>query len=546
MDNQRLFLFVALSLILLLIWQAWLQDYGPKTAPTVATALAQTAPAPAAAPDVPNAAAQTAAAPSATPAAANIPAGQRIHIITDLLDLELDTLGGDIHKADLLAYPQTESKSSAPFRLLNDTPPDIFMPQSGLLADGAPDHHALYSAANDEYRLAPGAQQLEVRLHWQSPAGLRVDKVYTLKRGSYVVALRYEVANAGSTVWKGRAYEQLQHGTPQKASRYGISTYTGGVIYSPDEKYKKVKFEDMAKQPLSRDFNNGWAAMIQHYFVGAWIPEPQLTSHYYSKALDDGHYVLGLVSPELSVAPQDKGVFSARLYAGPKLQDHLAEVAPGLELTVDYGSLTFIAQPIFWLLKHIHRLVGNWGWAIILLTMLIKAGFYKLSETSYRSMANMRKLQPRMQALKERFGDDKQKLNQAMMDLYKKEKINPLGGCLPILVQIPVFIALYWVLIETVEMRQAPWILWIQDLSSADPYFVLPLIMGVTMFAQQKLNPTPIDPMQAKMMMAMPVIFTVFFAFFPAGLVLYWVVNNTLSIAQQWVITRRIEAGAKS
>jgi YidC/Oxa1 family membrane protein insertase len=544
MDNQRLFLFVALSFVLMLIWQAWLTDYGAKPAPT-ATEQAQTGtPATSAAPsqDVPAGTVSSAApaAPAVAAAQAAATGGQRIRIITDVLDLQLDSRGGDVHTADLLAYPKVAGKSDEPFRLMDDAAADLFIPQSGLLAPGAPDHHALYSTDKTEYRLADGAQELEVRLHWRNAEGLKVDKVYSLKRGSYAITVRYEVENGGTQTWKGRAYEQLQHGEPAKAGRFGISTYTGGVIYSPDEKYKKISFDNIAKQDLSRDFSGGWAAMIQHYFLGAWIPETTQTNHYFSKALPDKHYVLGLVSPEISVAPQGKGVFTSRLYVGPKLQDHLAQVAPGLELTVDYGVLTFIAQPIFWLLKNIHKIVGNWGWAIILLTMLIKLAFYKLSETSYRSMANMRKLQPRMQALKERYGDDRQKLNTAMMEMYKKEKINPLGGCLPIVVQIPVFLSLYWVLLETVEMRQAPWILWIKDMSSADPYFILPLIMGVTMLLQQKLNPAPIDPMQAKVMMAMPFLFTVFFAFFPSGLVLYWVVNNTLSIAQQWVITKRV------
>ena len=546
MDNQRLFLFVALSFVVMLIWQAWLQDYGPKHVPAV-TQQAQTTAAPGSgtAADVPSGVATNAnptTAPSpATPAAQATPAdGQRVHVVTDVLDLELNTRGGDVHTADLLAYPQEANKPNDPFRLMSDTPPDVFIAQSGLLAPDSPDHHALYSVDKTDYRLADGAKDLQVRLHWQNAAGLKVDKVYTLKRGSYAISVRYEVDNGTAQAWKGRAYEQLQHGQPPKAGHFGISTYTGGVIYSPDEKYKKIKFDEIAKQDLSRDFNGGWAAMIQHYFLGAWIPDPALTSHYFSKALPDQRYVLGLVTPELSVPPHGKGTFNSRLYVGPKLQDHLAQVAPGLELTVDYGVLTFIAQPIFWLLKHIHNIVGNWGWSIILLTMLIKLAFYKLSETSYRSMANMRKLQPRMAALKERYGDDRQKLNTAMMELYKKEKINPLGGCLPIVVQIPVFISLYWVLLETVEMRQAPWILWIKDMSSADPYFILPAIMGITMLLQQKLNPAPVDPMQAKVMMALPFLFTVFFAFFPSGLVLYWVVNNTLSIAQQWVITKRI------
>ena len=286
--------------------------------------------------------------------------------------------------------------------------------------------------------------------------------------------------------------------------------------------------------------------MSQHYFLAALIPARNEADRYYTKTLSGPRYVIGLISPQDTVPAGASAEFHTRVYVGPKLQDHLAEVAPGLELTVDYGRLTVLAQPIFWLLKTIHKAIGNWGWSIVLLTMLIKLAFYKLSETSYRSMANMRKLAPRLKSLKERYGDDRQRLNQAMMELYKKEKINPLGGCLPIVVQIPVFIALYWVLLDSVEMRQAPFMLWMNNLSAPDPYYVLPLLMGVTMLIQQKLNPAPMDPIQAKVMMALPIVFTVFFAFFPSGLVLYWVVNNTLSIAQQYVITRRIERGAKS
>jgi YidC/Oxa1 family membrane protein insertase len=299
----------------------------------------------------------------------------------------------------------------------------------------------------------------------------------------------------------------------------------------------------MEDNNLNRDISGGWMAIIQNYFLAAWIPGEKSNNKYYSRVVDGDRYVLGYVGKQNRVSPGSQQTVSSRLYAGPKDQDKLASIATGLDLTVDYGILTFISQPLFWLLEKIHGIVNNWGWAIIILTMLIKLMFFKLSEASYKSMANMRKLAPRLKSLKERYGDDKQKLNQAMMDMYKTEKINPLGGCLPVLVQIPVFIALYWVLLESVELRQAPFMLWLKDLSVADPYFVLPLIMGVTMLIQQKLNPAPMDPIQAKVMMILPVVFTVFFAFFPAGLVLYWVVNNTLSIAQQWVITKRVEAG---
>jgi YidC/Oxa1 family membrane protein insertase len=310
------------------------------------------------------------------------------------------------------------------------------------------------------------------------------------------------------------------------------------VLYSQEDKYEKIKFDAMRESNLNRTVTGGWAAMIQHYFLAAWIPSQDETNTYYTKAPGDNRYIIGMVGAVKTIAPGETGTLDARLYVGPKLQDHLQQVAKGLELTVDYGILTIISEPLFWVLKHIHSIVGNWGWSIIIITIMLKALFYKLSETSYKSMAHMRKVQPRLQALKERYGDDKQKLNEAMMKMYREEKINPLGGCLPILVQIPVFIALYWMLLESVEMRQAPFMLWIKDLSTADPYYVLPVLMGITMLIQHRLNPTPMDPIQARVMMILPIAFTFFFMFFPAGLVLYWVVNNTLSIAQQWYITR--------
>lgn len=547
MDNQRLFLFVALSFVALMLWEAWQRDYNAP--PPATTTAEQTAAPEAAAPpaDLPAAAPATGAAPAeAAPAAAA--SAVRVRVVTDVLDLDIDTRGGDLVRADLLAYPQESGRPDVPVRLLNDAASDFFIIQSGLRSTTGtePTHHVVFSAPQTEYRLQPGQDALEIPLTWTSPEGVTVTKRYRVERGAYVLTLEQEVANHSGGEWRGRQYRQLQRAQPTAdgGNRF-IYTYLGGVIYSPEEKYEKLDFDDLAKSPLARDITDGWAAMIQHYFLGALIPTAGETNHYYSRGLEGGRYVLGMVGPTVAVADGATQVFGTRMYVGPKLQDHLAEVAPGLELTVDYGMLTVIAKPIFWLVEKIHALVGNWGWSIIILTVLIKLAFYKLSETSYRSMAQMRKLAPRLQALKERYGDDRQKLNQAMMDMYRTEKINPLGGCLPIVIQIPVFIALYWVLLESVEMRQAPFILWLTDLSAKDPYFVLPVIMGVTMFIQQKLNPAPMDPVQAKVMMALPFIFTVFFAFFPSGLVLYWVTNNVLSIAQQWVITRRVERGGK-
>ncbi len=556
MENKRLFLFVALSVVILLLWQAWQADYAPTQSPIAssdAPALPSSSPSatdvPAVAPTPASADVPVGETPVDTPVMkrdADVARGERVRVVTDVLSVEIDTLGGDVRQADLLAYPVLVNVPDKPFRLLSDETGPLFIIQSGLVSAGAaPDHHARYQAAQAEYRLSAGMETLEVPLTWTNDEGLTVTKTYVFRPGSYAIELRHDVNNAGTTEWQGRQYRQLHRERSERESAF-IYTYTGGVISSENNKYEKVDFDDMADANLSRDFQGGWVAMIQHYFVAAVVPAQDENNHYYSKALDGDRYVLGLVSPTKSIAPGESGSFGSRIYVGPKLQHNLEEVAPNLELTVDYGMLTFISKPLFWLLEWIVSLVHNWGVAIILLTLLIKLAFYKLSEASYRSMANMRRMSPKLQQLKERYGDDRQRMSKAMMELYKKEKINPLGGCLPILVQIPVFLALYWVLLESVELRQAPFVLWINDLSTKDPYYILPLIMGATMFIQQKLNPPPPDPMQAKIMMALPFIFTLFFAFFPAGLVLYWVSNNVLSITQQWYITRKVEQAAES
>jgi len=426
--------------------------------------------------------------------------------------------------------------------------PNLYLVQSGLLgtaADSLPTHEAIFESETKSRTLETGQDHLEVVLTWTHASGIQVRKRYGFQRGSYLITLSQEVVNGTDAPLVARAYNQLQRTelVDPNATRF-VYTYTGGVYYTPEDKYKKVSFDDMRDAKLERPVRDGWIAMIQHYFLAAWIPPRGVEETFYTNVLDDSRYILGSYSPTATIPAGSTHAFESQLFVGPKLQDTLAEIAPGLDLTVDYGWLTVIAQPIHWLLAKIHDVVGNWGWSIIVLTILIKLVFYKLSETSYKSMANMRELAPRLQALKDRYGDDKERLNQAMMEMYKTEKINPLGGCLPILVQIPVFIALYWVLLESVELRQAPWILWIDNLSAPDPYFVLPLIMGVSMYVQQKLNPAPPDPMQAKIMMSLPFVFTVFFAFFPSGLVLYWTVNNLLSITQQWHITRAIEKAA--
>ncbi len=543
MDTTRLILVVSLGLVLLLIWQAWQQEYGiapsGREAP-VASQEAVEGPA-----DVPTVVSEEQPeSPEALQETVQSPleSAQRIYVHTDVLDVEIDTRGGDIRTAKLLKYPVSVKQPDEPFLLLNDTPPMIFLVQGGFRTrDPAPTHHAVYQVAETEYRLEEGSDEIRIPLTWHSENGLSVTKVYTFQRGSYLIDMSYEVDNRTQKPWRGHLYGQLQRNESDNGNRSRfIYTYTGAAISSPDNRYEKIKFKAMEEQNLSRNIKDGWIAMLQHYFVAALIPDPGREYHYYTLALGDGRYVAGLYGPDQAIAPNGRGTFQLRVYVGPKIQKTLAAIAPDLDLTVDYGWLWFIGQLLYWLLEKLFAITGNWGWAIVLVTIVIKALFFPLSAASYRSMANMRRVQPRMMAVRERFGNDRARMNQAMMELYKEEKINPLGGCLPIVVQIPVFIALYWVLLESVELRQADFMLWIHDLSTRDPYFVLPLLMGVSMFLQQKLNPAPIDPVQAKVMQLMPVIFTFFFAFFPAGLVLYWLVNNILSIAQQWLITRRI------
>jgi YidC/Oxa1 family membrane protein insertase len=557
MENQRLLLGAAMAFVLFLLWQNWLEFQAkkhPPPAPPVATAPAgatgltdptgSTLPALKPGEDVPVAGPAVSAGPQA------LGGGQRVRVVTDMFEAEIDTLGGDLRRVGLRTYPESVQQLDQPFQLLKDSGADIFIAQSGLLALNdapAPNHYAQFSAEQDEYRLADGQDTLEVRLNWSDPSGLKVVKTYTFRRGSFLVELNHRVENNSADDWQGSQYRQLQRTPPHKANSYfggGVVTYTGAVISTPEQRYEKISFSDMDKKELNQSVKDGWIAMIQHYFLGAWLPNPGETDDFYTRVVGGNRYVVGMRGAVQAVPAGATGDFHTRLYVGPKLPSVLEEIAPNLQLTVDYGKLTIIAEPLFWLLKWIHAIVGNWGWAIIFLTILIKLAFYKLSETSYRSMANMRRLAPELTRLKELYGDDKQKMNEAMMGLYKKEKVNPLGGCLPILVQIPVFIALYWVLVESVQLRQAPFMFWIRDMSIPDPYYVLPLIMGVTMFAQQKLSPAPPDPIQAKVMMALPIVFTFMFLWFPSGLVLYWVVNNMLSIAQQWVITKRVESGA--
>ncbi|NNB13265.1 membrane protein insertase YidC [Pseudomonas fragi] len=556
MDIKRTILIVALAVVSYVMVLKWNQDYGQAALPTQNVAASTTAPAlpdtvsgnnASNSADVPSANTDT-STPTETPEAAS---KDLIHVKTDVLDIAIDPQGGDIAQLRLPLYPRRQDHPDVPFQLFDNGNERTYLAQSGLTGvdgpDARPSGRPVFSTEKKTYELAPGQDQLVVDLKF-SENGINYIKRFTLKRGLYDVQVSYLIDNESGKPWNGNLFAQLKRDAssdPSSSTATGTATYLGAALWTSAEPYKKVSMKDIDKAQLKETVQGGWVAWLQHYFVTAWIPQKGDNNVVQTRKDNQGNYIIGFTGPTLTVEPGKTAETSATLYAGPKSQGVLKELSPGLELTVDYGILWFIAQPIFWLLQHIHSLVGNWGWSIIFLTMLIKGIFFPLSAASYKSMARMRAVAPKLAALKEQFGDDRQKMSQAMMELYKKEKINPLGGCLPILVQMPVFLSLYWVLLESVEMRQAPFMLWITDLSIKDPFFILPIIMGATMFIQQRLNPTPPDPMQAKVMKLMPIIFTFFFLWFPAGLVLYWVVNNCLSIAQQWYITRKVEAATK-
>lgn len=546
MDTRRLILVMIFAFSSFMLWENWQQYKQPKPA---AAAPAASAPATggSAAP-TPSVSLQAgAAALAATPAAAPLNNAETFVIETDLIKATVSTQGGDLLGLELKKYKESDNKESN-FHLFDAK--HQYAAQSGLIGDGLPNHRSLFRRVDGPLQLADGSNELKVRLEAEAQQGVRVAKILTFKRGSYLIDVAWEITNGSDKPLAPHAYFQLQRdGAEPDGSNMMMQTFTGPAVYTEADKYQKVKFGDIAdnKAKFAKTADNGWLAMVQHYFVAAWAPAQGVQREYYMRKIDGSNlYQTGIILPVSAIGPGTSTVVSTALFAGPQEQAALKAVAPGLDLVVDYGWLTVIAAPIFWALQFIHGLVGNWGWAIVLLTVAIKAAFFPLSAASYKSMAKMRVVTPRLMQLKERYGDDKARLNQEMMKLYQSEKINPLGGCLPILVQIPVFIALYWVLLGAVEMRDAPWIGWITDLASADPYYILPVIMIVSMIIQMKLNPTPPDPIQAKVMMAMPFIFGIMFLWFPAGLVLYWVVNNILSIAQQWQITRLMEAGGKA
>jgi len=566
MENQRFFLYIALAFLLYIIWLTWQQEHAPAPVAQQDSTLQQSDELNAGSvnnnnyensDDLPDALDASQANNVVTNATSDTKAqskSQKVHVRTDVLDVIIDTRGGDIRQIDLPTYPVSLEKKNQAFRLMfseNDT----YVAQSGLRHDkingqavsgAAPTHHEIYRAEQTEYLLSDGSDELEVKLLWSGENGISVEKIFTFYRDTFVFDVKHRVINQGNTNWVGRQYQQLRHSPiSEERSWLRLPTYTGTAYF--DGAYHKHKFNDVEDEPINMQVDGGWVAVLQHYFVSAWIPETEEQNRFYSKAVKaagENQLLIGMLSNAQTVAPNSSAEFNRRLYAGPKIQGEMKEIAKGLDLSVDYGMFSILSKPLFWLLQWFHNLVGNWGLAIILVTVVVKLIFYKLSETSYKSMARMRKLQPRIKALQERFSDDKQKLGQATWELYRKEKVNPAKGCLPILIQMPVFLALYWVLIESVELRQAPFMLWIYDLSIRDPIFVLPFLMGISMFIQFKLNPAPPDPMQAKIFAMMPIMMTIFMAFFPAGLVLYWLVNNILSIVQQYVITKRIEKEA--
>ena len=559
MDTQRLILFVIFSMSALFLWEAWQKEQRPPVPPAV-TVAAQPGTPPRAPADVPTGPVakppgEPAPAPAALPAVgAAAPKGQIVAVTTDLFRVEIDTRGGVIALVALDRHRDAQDPTK-PYLLLQRNAERTFVAQSGLIGDGMPNHQTLYTALPGPREMAPGADTLEVKLEAAAANGDKVVKALTFHRGSYVIDVTFAVTNAGIAPIVPEAYFQLMRDAKQAVAQNSMApaAFIGPVVYNENDKFKKVEFAEIdktaadptRKSPFTKSADNGWVGMIEHYFVAAWLPPEKWARQFYASKLDGGLYAAGVRFAAGAIAPGATGTLSASLYVGPQDQDALAKLAKGLDLVVDYGIFTVIAAPLFWLLKWLYGLIGNWGWAIIAMTIIIKSAFYPLNHASARSMAKMKVIAPKLKALQAQYAGDKQQLQVKMMEMYKQEKINPLGGCLPILVQIPVFIALYWVLLSAVELRHAPWILWIKDLSAPDPYFVLPVVYAITAYLQVRLSPTPIsDPVQAKVMQIMPIAFSVMFIFFPSGLVLYWLINNCIQIFQQWHMNRLLEKEA--
>lgn len=534
MDLQRLFLFLIFVFSLGLVWDGWQRHQHPGRNIQQDAAIIESVPKP-----------QATSSAAITPATiAQQPVqqatGKTIHVKTDTIEAEISTLGGDIGNLALLKHMDGQDKNKPLILFQRGAGTHNYVAQSGLLGAGLPNHNSLFVPEQDQYVLSGNAEQVQVRLNAESDSALKVSKVITFHKGSYLIDVAYELENTGQQAATASSYFQLIRNSAALAgnSRF-LPTYVGAAVYTDKEKFKKVTFQDIEKGKVDypKQANDGWIGILQHYFVAVWLPKEKTDREYFTRKLDGDAYSVGVILPEQVVNPGQKVLISTALYAGPA-QVNLNNVAPGLGLTVDYGWLTILSTPLFWVMSLFYDWTHNWGIAIILLTVMIKLLFFPLSAASYRSMAKMRVVAPKLEKIKQQCGSDREKLNRAMMELYKTEKINPLGGCLPVIVQIPVFIALYWAILASVEMRYAPFFGWITNLSAADPYYILPLIMGISMIVQTRLNPKPADPLQARIMQIMPIAFSVIFFFFPAGLVLYSVVNNILSIGQQWYITR--------
>lgn len=557
MDNIRLVLWVGLGTLCWLTLQAWQKDYAPPPITPGTESVAaptDTLPATDDLPQLPDSATADRSSTGETAESADLPASARaaptldlVRVRTDVLDVWINPAGGDLFSATLPEYPVHKDRPNESVSLLSGDPESIFAIDAGLRSlDGAPEpnHLAVFTTERTDYELADGQNELVVTLNWQGENGLSGTKRYRFRRGSYAIDLEQAIDNGSAATYRAVSYLQIRRRhAPPKRSMFDVDSYSfvGPVVYD-GEKYEKYDADDLLEEPFEQVITGGWIASIQHHFLAAAVPSGD-GARQYAATYDGKNTLLRAIDTEAtSIAPGERAVFDSTLFVGPKLQAQLAEVADGLTLTVDYGMLTILAQPLFWLLQTVFDFIGNWGWTIIIVTVMIKLVFYKLTEKSGRSMAKMRKIAPRLKAVQERHKDDREALSKAMMDLYKREKVNPAAGCWPMLIQIPFFIAFYWVLLESVEMRQAPFMLWITDLSTRDPFFILPLLMGAAMFFQQRLNPPPPDPMQAKVMQFLPLIFTGMFAFFPAGLVLYWLTNSVLSMAQQWRINKVIGA----
>lgn len=541
-DIQRLVLMFIFSLSLMMLYFNWQEHNRPKPPPQTAAKRAQpTVPTPSAPIEgTPAPMAKGGGVAPPTPAASTAK-GEVVRVHTDLMIAEIDSVGGTLRRVELLKHRDAVDPDK-PLVLLG--PEHAYTAQSGLTGEAGPNHRSLWRFVPGPRELAAGQNALELRLTARGGDGVAVEKRYTFHRDSYIIDVAFEVKNTTAAPLQEHAYFQLvRDDTAPAGDTTMMKTFSGPVYYTQENAYHKVAFSDIAKDKsgIPAQANDGWIGMVQHYFVAAWLPSKDTPREYYARKLPDGLYAAGVIVGTGEIAAGESRETQIRLFVGPQEQRRLKAVAPGFDLVVDYGWLTIIAWPLFWLLQKFHSLTGNWGVAIILLTILIKGVFFPLSAASYKSMAKMKLVTPRLTKMREMYGNDRQKLNQAMMELYKTEKINPLGGCFPIVVQIPVFISLYWVLLAAIELRHAPFILWIKDLSALDPFYVLPILMAATMILQTRMNPKPPDPVQAKVMQFMPYIFSVFFFFFPAGLVLYWLVNNCLSIAQQWQIQRMFE-----